>query len=603
MTLSKPEKPKSAFEVLYQEDFGDEETVVFSNDALREELGVQVKIEEPEPDNADDGLKPAELKKASSKLSIAGERLQVMYEPINAKGESKAENIRASFMDLSAAGEAPGLFKAFSQIFKPPEPSQTEATTLAVGDQANQTKQVGGLARVNLRRPGAEQRQGPKITSALGVRVANTGIQEAIVEEDEDEFYRPMANDIQPQTQPQPAKETSGYEIENIDQKLSLFDEFLDTSAKLTAQAVETQAPSQPKNVRTALKSDLSAAALKTRNKNEHASTENLVGIWKTRQVFETPLKGEILCGDLFLGSRYLLGTTKGMYEYQKKTGQMTLLVPKKVIHGLKVITEFGVVVCLIGTGKRKMIQLYGLTPLAKASVAISKGAKKVPLKPTPMPDSKGCNSFTVTKIKKDIFMTAAVKKSVVLYMWSEKPHNTFMAVQEFPTPEECYKVLPIIRFDARRNPRVTHMCAMLTYRFVMIDVDSLEAAALRFNVDLPSRARPTVLERWGDQKLVLGFTDVSFVLDLKTEEIDWVAVEYEVPLCKSGVALPRKQFLALGGFTQIYSLHSGGKIQDLGEIPRKLSRFLVKDKKDYIVSARMGKKGKESVIYNVYLT
>jgi len=287
-------------------------------------------------------------------------------------------------------------------------------------------------------------------------------------------------------------------------------------------------------------------------------------------------------------GDRYLLGTDSGLFQLDP-AGKISVLIPKTKFTLLTVLDDFGVIVGI--AGKNSHIRMYSLEDV-NDKIMGKKPIKKKKEPYTKIRETSDASHYSIIRARGTVFMLAAIKKRVILFMWADYPFNKFMKIKDFYVPENCTQVEPIVT-----EGKISHACVQCTSRFILINVDTNHP----FEIPAPVNKKivPHMLHKANDGRLVVVYRQGGYLLNQQNGEmIGKFLVWNSIP---TAIALLGKDTLLAFGpkAIDVYSLSSGNVVQTIRHKDSKKITYLM-SKFDHIIFAARDPKNKATGVYKM---
>jgi len=202
------------------------------------------------------------------------------------------------------------------------------------------------------------------------------------------------------------------------------------------------------------------------------------------------------------LEDTFFLGGPQGLYHLGTG-GKLTSIITGKRFTQIEALPSLGILLALCGT-KRPEVRMYSLPEILKVAATSLKPKKFQFYK---LKNSGGCTNFCVKNIKNSWFLSLAVKRKVILYLWDYYPHYKFLIVKEWASKDKAVKTQLVTRGE-----NLSQICVMFPRNFEIINVYSGVKTILDFELspaDLPVDVCIAV-----DDILLFSFTNFGFFVD-----------------------------------------------------------------------------------------
>jgi len=288
--------------------------------------------------------------------------------------------------------------------------------------------------------------------------------------------------------------------------------------------------------------------------------------------------------------NKYIFGSDSGLYQLDA-SGTLSKLIAKTRFQTISVLDDYGVLIGICG--RHSHIRMYNLDDLIldKHGIKKMKQRNKEPF--SKIRETKGCSHYSIVRTKGTVFMIAAIKRRVILFMWADYPFNKFMKIKDFYVPEIATRVEPILAPDGK----IAQLCIQCVSRFILINVDT--NLPTEISMPLSKKLAPLLIHRSNDSRIFVAYNKGGHFLDGKTYEPTgkfflWRFIPVAV------VPLGRTKVLAFGSkMIDVFSLETGEEDQSIRHKESKKINYLLTQNEDVIIAAR-GVKGPK--ISNVYI-
>lgn len=326
---------------------------------------------------------------------------------------------------------------------------------------------------------------------------------------------------------------------------------------------------------------------LPTKNSEEKLATEVADNSPKTVKALNLAknLPFEVLCSSTW-GEKYLFGTDNGLYQLEP-SGALTNIVPKTKFHTVHVLDDYGVILGICG--RHRHIRMYTIEALNERHTKRLKSKRDPFIK---IRETKFCSHYSIIRTKGTVFMAAAIKKQIILFMWADYPFNKFMKIKDFYVPEFSYRVEPILS-----EGKIAQLCVQCATRFITIDVDTNSPKEVPF--PLNKKIVPLLQHRGEDNRMFVSYNKGGHFLQAKTLEPTGKFLAWRF-LPSAVVPLGSEHVMSFGPkMIDVYSLSTGEVVQTIRHKESKKINYLLTQAEDVIISAK-GTKGQR--LSNVYI-
>ena len=195
-------------------------------------------------------------------------------------------------------------------------------------------------------------------------------------------------------------------------------------------------------------------------------------------------------------GDRYLFGTPQGLFQLEEDN-KMTRVIKSTRFYQISVLEEYGVLMALCG--RHRHIRMYKLDDI------FGEGRQSGAFRKDPfikLKNTKFCAHYSIAHVRGTTFLVAAVKTTVILFMWAEFPFNQFMKIKDFYVPEPALSVEAVVSTDGK----MSQLAVQCPSRFVIINVETNEPVALEFSV-IKKQSTPLGMQPVNDTEILMSYT------------------------------------------------------------------------------------------------
>jgi len=183
----------------------------------------------------------------------------------------------------------------------------------------------------------------------------------------------------------------------------------------------------------------------------------------------------------------------------------------------ITVLEDYGVLVGICG--RHRHIRMYGLEAIQEKQT--KKGKKKDAF--IKIRETKYCAHYSIIRTKGTVFMVAAIKRQIILFMWADYPFNKFMKIKDFYVPEMASRVEPILT-----NGKISQVAIQVSSRFLIIDVDTNFPSEIPF--PLTKKLVPLLIHKSEDGRLLITYNSKCLLCLLLVFLLQFVCVS-NIPL------------------------------------------------------------------------
>ncbi|KAJ3123796.1 Mitogen-activated protein kinase kinase kinase kinase 3 [Nowakowskiella sp. JEL0407] len=266
----------------------------------------------------------------------------------------------------------------------------------------------------------------------------------------------------------------------------------------------------------------------------------------------------QVNCAE-FIENTLLLGTNDGLYAYEiAANSTITLLSPRRYVQ-LEAIEELGIVVSR--SGKYEVVATHDISAMTRVTARRSRFETETKLKK--MKETKGCLSFSISKMKDSVYLCVIMPKVVQITKWAPHPFNRFMKFKDIPV-DYLVKSIDVVEL----SPENVKIYLATNTRFKCYDsqkstIEEITPPGVEDDkVGMPLRC---VLF---NERLVVCYEKIGLVTDFEGEANDTKQFRWRNSLSFAGKL--GEEFLAAGTKTAVDIVnHRSGKIVHVFETSR----------------------------------
>ncbi|KAJ1557891.1 hypothetical protein HK096_004769, partial [Nowakowskiella sp. JEL0078] len=293
-----------------------------------------------------------------------------------------------------------------------------------------------------------------------------------------------------------------------------------------------------------------------------------------------------------------LLGTDEGLFVFDTSASdpKMTPLSNRKYVQ-LDAIEELGLVVSR--SGKYDVVATQDITAMTKFR-ANRRTKFETETKLKKMKETKGCSSFTISKMKESVYLCVAMPRSVLIMKWAAHPLNRFMKFKDvsFENPPRSLDLVELPTGDLK-----LYLSTPSRYKCVDLQSMTIEEIVVP-GMDDEKAGIPLQCIAF-DDRIVICYTNVGLVTDLEGLASDTKQFKWRNSLAFTGKL--GEDYLAAGTRTAVDIVnHETGKIVHVFETSksriRELSFLLSKSNKLFLLAEEERDSMKTSSIITIQL-